>query len=704
MTVLRRFRQAGRVIARVATTVACAAALTLAGCNAPPDTKTSQPAAPPPAGPPGAVVAGRVQLADAPPTGSAGITVYLGGTGYLARTDADGAFRMIGVAKGTYPVVAEKAGWQTLQLDGSLAVDPDKHTSDTPARVKAAVLEKAGGDLDVTTSAAAAAMAAGLKGLGSINGKAFLAGREENQNDGVRVQVAGTQLVTVTDRDGTYRLPNVDPGRYTLSFGRDGFRAANLEVSVDAGKRTLVDDIALEKDSAAAPRAATDFGDAAATEALTRAALKGERSITGIVTVQNAAGEAETDVTFDRVSVALDDSDVVVTPDAQGLFRIGDLPPGLYKVTAALDGGPPAGQVLHQVADLTGEPTVRLQFKFSAGGGDRPGKGTGTVIGHVVTVRESGGVPAASAPAGTDVAGATVGLSGTQAVAVTGPDGRFKLEKVPAATYTFVASKSGFEELSRDGVAVADSATVDLGEIEMTPQRDLPRVVATDPAAGARGVPVAEALVATIRFNKRMNSESVLRAVRVEPDADIKLFFGAGRHPRSADDTLVVMFDNTNDRRPIKFDTAYRIIVLASASDLDAHGMREDFALDFTTGGIGVTRTDPADGASGIIIQSTVNPPQVVFNGDIDDRTLTERNLKVRPDRGTVPTIDIAHDAATGFTAVRMVMDYENDTEYTVTVGRGVRTKRGQALSNTPYTFRFRTGRVVTVPLGGLVR
>lgn len=642
--------------------------------------------APAPTPEPTATVQGVVQLAEAAPDANAGVTVFLAGTGYHARTDTDGSYRITGVPRGEYNVIAEKAGYQTLTID-RIVLDPERHTKDAPAVVRSAILEKIGSGLDTTTTASAS------RALGSLVGNVFLQDRDDA--DGVRVQLEGTMHVTVSDRDGSYRLLNVEPGRYTLTFSHPGFRSFSTEVTVPRGEVGRVDDAALERltpDGAGGTGSSTQAADGEATQPLSRRELSGTRSIIGLVEIIGVDGQREAD--YGRVSVALDNSDIVVTPDAQGTFRIPDLPPGIYKVTAALDGS--ASTMQSQVADLTTQDSVQIKFQFSAGAAEEAA-GVGSVTGRIVPgslPTPPGGTP----PPPPTAAGASVGLSDTQHIVMTGSDGVFTFEKVPAGVYTLIVSKEGFESLEVPNVQVVAGQELDLGELTLEPLLDYPRVIATSPEEGARNVLVTEELTVLIRFSKPMDRESLLRSIRISPQANYTPYFGRGAHPQADEDALVLVFSNWDANLPIRYNSNYRVSVLSSAMDKTGLNMREEFTLSFSTGGVGVASTYPPDKSEGFIVDQANYPVQIIFNGPVDPRTLNSDTIRIRPSRSTY-RIDSQSNPQTGFTAARIMTTYLPNTVYTVTVTRRVRTVNGQPLANTPYTFSFRSWDQTPVPL-----
>jgi outer membrane receptor protein involved in Fe transport len=73
---------------------------------------------------------------------------------------------------------------------------------------------------------------------------------------------------------------------------------------------------------------------------------------------------------------------------------------------------------------------------------------TGTLVGRVT-----------DAASGTALAGATIRVGGTPRSALTGADGRYRLERVPAGTHTVLASRIGYAERAQEVTLTADETT-----------------------------------------------------------------------------------------------------------------------------------------------------------------------------------------------------------------------------------------------------
>lgn len=613
-----------------------------------------------------ATVVGQALLSDGGENGHAGIMVFLGGTSFSARTSENGHYAIGGIPVGTYTVMAERSDYRTVNV-GQAAVSPASHNALSPFTMPIAILERVD---DSSTST--------LANLGSIAGA--VAVFEAETGAGVRVSIEGAEFVTVTDEAGFYYLANVEAGRYVLSFEKEGYPKAQTTVKVEGGKQAAAEEVVLRPLVAARPtlRPAVAAAPADPTAPMMeRESLKGDRSIVGIVQARDADGLVIND--FTRIDVSIDNSDYVVQPDPSGRFVFANLPAGVYTVIVILDG---AGPVTRRV-DLTDETRVTLNIEI----GGPEAAGNGGVEGRVVLeVPEGQGQPSA--------AGASVGLGGTRFTALADGGGEFNLSEVPPGTYEIIVSAEGFNTLRVPDVVVAAGETTDLGDIVVSADVDYPRVVGTWPAEGTKGVTAAEQVLLKVKFNKPMNTDTVRRAVSITPSSKATTYMGPGSHPEADEFTLVIALDNMDPSQPIRFKQDYELRIAASASDRDGIKMQSDFSLTFQTGAPGIVSTLPANGQTIVAPVLPDNVIEIRFNTRIREETLDARSIRIRPRSDTIPQIRPVVDPRTGWTTLYVTVPLAHDTRYSVSVGRTVRSASGQALSNTPYDFTFRTDRV----------
>lgn len=625
----------------------------LVGCE-------TRPSSPPNVSPPslassGAYLTGQVLLANVPAGGHLGILVYLAGTSYNAHTDENGKFTISNVPAGEYTVVAEYPGYQKVTIE-RVSLIPQQHTRERPYETRMTILERVDSPLTTATTQRKEPL------LGSLRGEVTVLG--SRSNEGVVVRLEDTPLVTITDELGVYRFLNVEHGAYRLSIEKPGYRRATINVVVIGGEETKADAVVLE------PVGSGEDTELAG-ESISRESLQGDRKIIGVVRIFDAQGLERKD--YEHVTLALDNSDYIVTPDEQGNFEFSRLPAGLYTVLATLEGGAP----LPFVADLRDKKVADLRIALTPPAPQA--QSPGVVKGKVVVLGDND-QPLENAE------GVKVGIGGSQLIAITAPDGSFKIEQVPPGTYTVVAMREGYEPARQEGVDVQPGQTVDIGELTIEPKRDYPRVVATDPPDGTKNVTVGFELPVKIRFSKPMDADSVRKAIRIEPEANYRVAIGAGSHPEAADHVAVVVLNNDDENRPIKYNTRYVVVVGREAADASGLRMRQEYRFSFVTGAPGIFKTRPADGE-----MNAPNLPIVVFfNTRIQQESFNLNTVRFRPRLDVDPQFVFDTDARTGWTIVRILARLEPEKTYTVTIGRGVRSTTNQPLSNTPYTWRFR--------------
>jgi hypothetical protein len=625
-----------------------------------------------PAGGPALGALGGTVLLSSPPDGNhAGITVYIPGTSFQARTAQDGSYVITGLGSGRYQVYAEHAQAKA-QTVGFAQVDSQIHSPTNPSLLPTIILEP-----NPLTGPPAAASAAAY---GSVRGSVFLEGLESS--DGVRVRIEGTRFLTAAEADGSFRFPLVDPGDYTLSFERRGYESTTETIRVEVGRETVVGEIPMLRDEPEASGLNSGFPGRSAlqptntTAPLQRSFLSGNRSIVGQVEVVGSGGIRPADV--EGITVAIENTDYVELPDQRGSFRFAQLPAGVYKVLASLAGAEPQSALV----DLTQESTARVNFRFAPG---TPSESDGqlTITGQVVTLTPEGdAIP---------VLGASVALSNTAVMGMTGDNGEFRLDRAPASALTILVTKEGFADLATALDAPASGeAMVDAGRLELKPKTDGPRVTGTNPVEGSGNVVVGETLPIQIRFSRPMDATTLLPAVRVFPDTDYRLYLGANQHPQADDSTLVIELDNRNDQRPIRFNAAYEVSIGTTATDREGRSLRSDFALNFRTGGFGVVGTTPADGSQDVNFGGG-SSFFIQFNTRLRPESVREGTIQIRPRPDTTPQFLISEDPRTGWTTVKVTTRLAENREYAVSVSRGIRAANGQSLS--PYRFSFRTAR-----------
>lgn len=630
-------------------------------------------------------VASRVLLDNpSPTTGHAGVLMFLAGTSFQARTDQQGRYRIDGIPAGTYELVAEKEGFEGQTL-GKLMVDPAKNTFDNPLQPPQVTL---------ASLAVPAPTPSGNAQLGTVEGQVLL----ENMIDdhgGVRVELNETGFVTVSSKTGQYRLLNVEPGTYTLSFYKDGYRPyTSDQITVTTGV-TQVKDEALEllkPGDVASPQAA------AAVAALQASAPPAApepppgptepRSIVGTVEVRDENNQLLQN--YEDVTVGINGTSNVADINELGQFRFDNLTSGTYTLIGTIGQG---GAVVQVPVDLESQKTATVIVKLG-GPPAQPVQGNGTITGKVALVDMDG-------KALPDSSGVQVAVNGTQAMATTAADGAFTLSAVPVGTYTVTATKESFEPGQMADVAVTTTGTMDLGTIEMAMKVDRPRVISTDPADSAKDVAVGFDLPIAVKFSQKMNIESVRQAISISPNTPFTALMGKGAAPGADDDTLIIKLSNDDPKAPIQFAATYRLSIAESAANVDGVTMEKAYSWSFRTANPGIMQAFPESGATRVMVDQLNNPVLFTFNTRLDPDTINDRNIRVKPDNGISVSTTYTDSEVKGWTTVRVATQWQPDTNYTVTVSRRVKAFNGQSLGNTPYTIRFHTApiEVMSVPI-----
>ena len=122
---------------------------------------------------------------------------------------------------------------------------------------------------------------------------------------GVRVTCVETAAVTQTDPMGNFFFPRLKPGRYTARVEKEGFAPVTASFEVRTGQNTVADTLL---------------------EAVERGSLAG--TVTDGLSGEPLAG----------VTVTLAPGGAVAQTDSRGEFRLRDLPPVTFTVTASRDG------------------------------------------------------------------------------------------------------------------------------------------------------------------------------------------------------------------------------------------------------------------------------------------------------------------------------------------------------------------------------
>ncbi|MEW6447726.1 MAG: Ig-like domain-containing protein [Bacillota bacterium] len=221
-----------------------------------------------------------------------------------------------------------------------------------------------------------------------------------------------------------------------------------------------------------------------------------------------------------------------------------------------------------------------------------------------------------------------------------------------------------------------------LGTLLPSADTRAPTVTGTDPTNGATGVPVDKTIKVT--FSEEVRQGETYDQISLKDDQDRDVTFTK----QLTGNELTV--DPTNN---LKYGTSYKVNIPAGAvKDAAGNKLKEAYTFSFRTGSSGatgapvVTRTDPANGATGVPVDKTIG---VAFSEYVqigDNYNL----ITLRDGEGK----DVAFTK--GIVGNILVIDptgnLKYDTSYKVNIPAGaVEDTEGNELAEA-YTFSFRTG------------
>ncbi len=587
-----------------------------------------------------AEVVGRINVPE--DTENWGILVFAEGTSHMATTDRRGEFRLSGLPPGNYILRAVRSDLEPLLL-ADILVRPEDTERDQPFLT----LEPA------TMQGGFGILAGGASSLrsGTVRGRVLTTNPPDSQD--VVVEIPGTGLTTRTDSGGAYFLDNVPAGDFSLRFSKPDYAVATRSISVEAFRETSVPDVRL------------DLIDASSVVG---------RSIVGSVRLRTAEGGLAGPPEGSRV--ALEGTSFQAPVDSSGRFQLRGMDAETYVITATAP-----GHVVEQRfrIDLTEIPVGEVDLVLLPEAD--PNARLGVVVGRV----------ALEDTPGRGTAGIVVSLAGTGLVTTTSSLGDFEIARVEPGLYTLVATLNGYEAGVVDSLEVPEGGVVQLGTLTLEKELEAPVVVATRPAEGTRDVTIEDPTVVVIVFDRPMDPATLRNAVSVSPSVDFEVALGR-EHPLAGDDRLVVLLQGYGggSGTALRFDRRYTVTVAKTAKSREGAEIADDFKLNFTTGSGKIIATHPADGSKGAWIY-TGDPIRVIFNIGVDPESVDSNTVRISPDIGSVPNVSVVNNPRNGWSTLNISGVFRYDTEYEVTIRRGVRSIGGQNITNVPYTFRFRT-------------
>jgi hypothetical protein len=406
-----------------------------------------------------------------------------------------------------------------------------------------------------------------------------------------------------------------------------------------------------------------------------------DRTIRGIVTLNGLDGGPSND--FDKITVqVLGHPDLTTTLGADGSFVFERLRAGKYVLTASGESYAPSNPV---EVDLTGNTEIEVQLTLNAAA--PAAAPTGRL--HGIALKNLDGE--------TDMSGITVALAGTQLSATTDRDGKYAIEGIPVGSYSLQANADGFEPAKAGPLEIVAGKDLEVQGLLLEPKRDYPRVLSTDPGDGARKVPLEKEIPIMIRFSKQMDPASLRQAIHVEPGVSFEVRTGKDERDTDYDLAKVVLFGSGKD--PIAhYKQRYRVTVDTTAKDVEGLAMQEPFSMQLTLGAAEIISTEPTNGEE-VGYLNLQRPAIVAFNAPMDAATLGPDTVSIRPKLGSAPVMSVSQDPSTGWSRLAISSIWKPDTTYRVTIERRARTVTKDGVDNTPYTFTFKTAKLVPLEL-----
>ncbi len=252
---------------------------------------------------------------------------------------------------------------------------------------------------------------------GAISGTVLRMDTEEPlANASVSVKVDDYTITVTSDTNGSYHIPNIPPGTYSITVSLTGFNTTVIEdVEVVSGVTTEGVDVLLQEKPTV---------------------------LTGVV----KSGT----VLLVGANVSIVGTELYGVTDVEGVYEIRDIPAGVYTVVASLQGYDNA-TIMNVLIERGSE--FRLNINLT-------GKLGGAVYGIVI-----------DASTGKFLSGVRVTLLPLRET-ITNINGEFQFTGLEAGNYSLVFSHDGYRPLEIMGVAVGSENRTELGTVSLEPARD----------------------------------------------------------------------------------------------------------------------------------------------------------------------------------------------------------------------------------------
>lgn len=224
---------------------------------------------------------------------------------------------------------------------------------------------------------------------------------------GATVQISALGFTNLTDNGGNYRLLGVPSGTHSVTVSAAGYVNQTKDVVLTTGGSAIV-----------------NFQLTSQTGSISGLVLHATES----VPLYNVS-----------VSVKIGDLTFSVTTDRNGTYRIPSVPAGVYTVTASLEGFNTSS--VSDVVVISGVETGDVNFLLV----EKVTRLYGTVVSGSYLLP-----------------GVNITVMNTNLSATSGVEGSYEILRIPAGTYTIVATKEGYNTTTVTGVTIPRGGQVRL--------------------------------------------------------------------------------------------------------------------------------------------------------------------------------------------------------------------------------------------------
>lgn len=331
------------------------------------------------------------------------IEVYIPGTSYIAKTAEDGSWSIFNVPQGTHKLRITSAGYIAQMMENVNLVGPEDDYETNPVLVVK----------DTTL----------IKYEGTVTGKIQIAGLSDLS--GISVSLDGENAdgdeSVITAKDGTYTIPDVNPGAYKLIAQKAGYIAKEIGgITVRSSETYNVETINLVKRTA---------------------------SVSGKVTMNGLSDHS-------GISLLLESADTKhaysATTDNSGFYRFNDIEPSVYTLYVSKDGY--VGKDVTGIKVISNQNQTLSSIKLS--------KSTGIVTGIVILKGQN------------DHSGVSILLEGGNAdgdeLAISSKDGTYTITDINPGSYTLLIFRDGFLGHRTDAFNVKEAEVVSIPRITLS--------------------------------------------------------------------------------------------------------------------------------------------------------------------------------------------------------------------------------------------